>query len=257
MKVVILAGGFGTRISEESVNRPKPMIEIGNMPILWHIMKEYSYYGFNEFIICCGYKQHIIKEFFANYYLHKSDITFNFESDNSVQIHSNYSEPWKVTVVDTGLNTMTGGRIKRIQKYIGNETFMLTYGDGVSDVDISKLVEYHKKNKKLATLTAINVGQRFGVIGMNKDNQITEFREKSTNDESVINGGYMVLEPEVFNYIDGDSTIFEKNPLENLAKDNQLMAYIHNGFWKCMDTQRDYLELQSMWEDGSAKWKKW
>lgn len=257
MKVVILAGGFGTRISEESVNRPKPMIEIGNMPILWHIMKEYSYYGFNEFIICCGYKQHMIKEFFANYYLHKSDITFNFESDNSVQIHSNYSEPWKVTVVDTGLNTMTGGRIKRIQKYIGNETFMLTYGDGVSDIDISKLLEYHKKNKKLATLTAINVGQRFGVIGMNKEHQITEFREKSTTDESVINGGYMVLEPEVFNYIDGDSTIFEKDPLENLAKDNQLMAYIHNGFWKCMDTQRDYLELQSMWEDGSAKWKKW
>lgn len=257
MKVVILAGGFGTRISEESVNRPKPMIEIGGMPILWHIMKSYSAHGFNEFVICCGYKQHIIKDFFANYFLHTSDVTFDFANNNSIQIHNKYAEPWKVSVVDTGLNTMTGGRIKRIKNYIGNETFMLTYGDGVCDINMNKLVEYHKQHGKLATLTAVNVGQRFGVLGIDNDNSIEEFREKDSSDESVINAGYMVLEPEVFNYIDGDETVFEKAPLEKLAHEGQLMAYKHDGFWKCMDTQRDYMELQSMWEGGNAKWKSW
>lgn len=257
MKVVILAGGFGTRISEESVNRPKPMIEIGGMPILWHIMKSYSSHGFNEFVICCGYKQHIIKDFFANYFLHTSDVTFDFANDNSIQIHNKYAEPWKVSVVDTGLNTMTGGRIKRIKNYIGNEAFMLTYGDGVCDIDMNKLIEYHKQHGKLATLTAVNVGQRFGVLGIGNDNSIEEFREKDSSDESVINAGYMVLEPEVFDYIDGDETVFEKEPLEKLAHSGQLMAYKHDGFWKCMDTQRDYMELQSMWEGGNAKWKSW
>lgn len=257
MKVVLLAGGFGTRISEESANRPKPMIEIGNKPILWHIMKSYSANGFNDFIICCGYKQHMIKEFFANYYLHHSDITFDFKNDNNIEIHSNCSEPWTVTVVDTGLNTMTGGRIKRIQKYIGDEPFMLSYGDGVCDVDMNKLLEYHRSHGKLATLTAVNVGQRFGVLGMSANNQIEEFREKSTTDENVINGGYMVLEPKVFDFIEGDSTVFEKEPLERIAREGQLMAYMHRGFWKCMDTQRDLYELQNMWESGNAKWKKW
>lgn len=257
MKVVILAGGFGTRISEESVNRPKPMIEIGGMPILWHIMKSYSAHGFHEFVICCGYKQHMIKDFFANYFLHTSDVTFDFANNNAIEIHSKHAEPWKVSVVDTGLNTMTGGRIKRVKEYIGNEPFMLTYGDGVCDIDMNKLLEYHRANGKLATLTAINVGQRFGVLGLNEDGRIEEFREKDSMDESVINGGYMVLEPQVLDYIEGDSTVFEKAPLEQLASDGQLMAYRYDGFWRCMDTQRDYMDLQKMWEDGTAKWKQW
>jgi glucose-1-phosphate cytidylyltransferase len=257
MKVVLLAGGFGTRISEESATRPKPMIEIGNMPILWHIMKIYSSYGFNDFIICCGYKQKMIKDFFVNYYLHNCDVSFDFSQGNKIQVHSCFSEPWKVTVVDTGLNTMTGGRIKRIQKHVGNETFMLTYGDGVSNVNIEELVKYHKSHGKIATLTAINVGQRFGVLGMGDNNQINDFREKADADESVINGGFMVLEPQVFNYIDDDTTVFEKKPLEKLAKEGQLIAYMHKGFWKCMDTQRDLMELQKMWEDGNAEWKLW
>lgn len=257
MKVVILAGGFGTRISEESVNRPKPMIEIGGMPILWHIMKSYSAHGFHEFVICCGYKQHIIKDFFANYFLHTSDVTFDFVNNNAVEIHCKHAEPWKVSVVDTGLNTMTGGRIKRVKDYIGGETFMMTYGDGVCDIDMNNLLDYHRANGKLATLTAINVGQRFGVLGLGEDNSIEEFREKDSMDESVINGGYMVLEPQVLDYIDGDETVFEKKPLERLAAEGQLMAYKHDGFWKCMDTQRDYMELQKLWEGGNAPWKKW
>ncbi|WP_312612952.1 glucose-1-phosphate cytidylyltransferase [Oscillibacter sp.] len=257
MKVVILAGGFGTRISEESVNRPKPMIEIGGMPILWHIMKSYSAHGFHEFVICCGYKQHIIKDFFANYFLHTSDVTFDFADNNAIEIHCKHAEPWKVSVVDTGLNTMTGGRIKRVKDYIGGETFMMTYGDGVCDIDMNKLLDYHRANGKLATLTAINVGQRFGVLGLGEDGRIEEFREKDSMDESVINGGYMVLEPQVLDYIEGDATVFEKAPLERLAAEGQLMAYKHDGFWKCMDTQRDYMELQGMWEDGTAKWKQW
>ena len=257
MKVVILAGGFGTRISEESHLKPKPMVEIGEKPILWHIMKEYSKYGFNEFIICLGYKAYAIKEFFADYYLHTSDVTFDI-ANNEMIVHNNYAEPWKVTLVDTGLNTMTGGRIKRIQKYIGNETFMLTYGDGVSDVDIKKLAEFHKAHGKIATMTAVNAGQKFGVLQMNEKDNIVSFREKNINDGSWINGGYMVLEPKVFDYIEnGDSTIFEKEPLEKLAKDGELKAFRHTGFWKYMDTLRDKKQLEELWESGNAPWKVW
>lgn len=256
MKVVILAGGFGTRISEESHLKPKPMVEIGEKPILWHIMKEYSHYGYNEFVICLGYKAHSIKEFFADYFLHTSDVTFDL-AKNEMTVHDNFAEPWKVTLVDTGLNTMTGGRIKRIQKYVGNETFMLTYGDGVSDVDINKLVDFHKKNKKIATLTAINVGQKFGVLDINQNNEINSFREKDTKDGALINGGYMVLEPEIFDYIEGDSTVFEKEPLEAVAKKGELVAYKHDGFWKCMDTLRDKNELEKMWNTNNALWKVW
>lgn len=257
MKVVILAGGYGTRISEESHLRPKPMIEIGGYPILWHIMKIYSYYGFNEFIICCGYKGYMIKEYFADYYLHRSDITFDFANNNEMIIHNNVAEPWKVTLIDTGLDTMTGGRLKRIQKYIGNEQFMLTYGDGVSDVDISRLVEFHNKNKKIATLTAIQPGGRFGVLDIGENNEISSFSEKSKEDGGWINGGFMVLEPEVFDYIEGDETYFEREPLENLAKEGQLSAYQHDGFWQCMDTQRDKNLLEELWKNNEAKWKVW
>lgn len=257
MKVVLLAGGFGTRISEESHLKPKPMIEIGGQPILWHIMKIYSSFGFKEFIICAGYKQHIIKEYFADYFLHTSDVTFDFTNNNEMIIHHNSAEPWKVTIVDTGLNTMTGGRVKRIQKYIGDETFMLTYGDGVSDVDVAKLVEFHKNHGKLATMTAVTVGQRFGVLDIDKAGSISSFREKNDMDGGVINGGYMVLEPKIFDYIAGDRTVFEKEPLEKVAKDEQLMAYRHNGFWQCMDTQRDKMQLEELWESGKAPWKIW
>lgn len=257
MKVVILAGGFGTRISEESHLRPKPMIEIGDMPILWHIMKIYSHYGYNDFIICCGYKAYMIKEYFADYYLHRSDITFDFSDNNKMEVHNNFAEPWKVTLVDTGLNTMTGGRVKKIQKYIGNEPFMLTYGDGVCDVNIEKLVEFHKSHGKIATMTAINVGQRFGVLDIDDNNSINSFREKSTTDGSLINGGFMVLNPEIFDYIEGDSTVFEKQPLESVANKGQLMAYKHDGFWQCMDTQRDKQQLEELWLSGKAPWRKW
>lgn len=257
MKVVLLAGGFGTRISEESHLKPKPMIEIGGKPILWHIMKEYSYYGFNEFIICAGYKQHVIKEWFANYYLHNSDITFDFANNNEMIVHNNVSEPWKVTVVDTGLNTMTGGRIKRIQPYVNNETFMLTYGDGVSNVNIKDLLEFHKKGGKIATMTAVNVGQQFGVLEIDKSGTINKFREKSDSDGGVINAGYMVLEPQIFDYIRGDSEVFEKTPLETVAAEGQLMAYMHRGFWKCMDTQRDKQQLEKLIESGQAPWMVW
>ena len=243
MKVVILAGGFGTRISEESHLRPKPMIEIGEKPILWHIMKIYSHYGFNDFIICAGYKQHVIKEWFANYFIHNSDITFDFTQGNKVIVHDEFSEPWKVTVVDTGLNTMTGGRIKRIKKFVGNETFMMTYGDGVSDVDVNKLLKFHKSHNKLATITAVNAGQKFGVLDISTDNSIISFREKNDTDGSLINAGYMVLEPDVFDYIDGDETVFEKEPLENLAKSNNLMAYKHGGFCNFMYNKRDNIIL--------------
>lgn len=258
MKVVILAGGFGTRISEESQYRPKPMVEIGGQPILWHIMKIYSHFGYNEFIICAGYRQHMIKEYFADYFLHTSDITFDFTGGkDDVIVHHNSSEPWKVTVVDTGLNTMTGGRIKRIQKYVDNESFMLTYGDGVSNVNIDKLVKFHKSHSKIATLTAVNVGQRFGVLGINNDDIITSFREKKDNDGASISGGFMVLEPEVFDYIDGDDTVFEQKPLEKMAEKGQLMAFRHGGFWQCMDTQRDKMQLEEMWKTGEAPWKLW
>lgn len=257
MKVVILAGGYGTRISEESHLKPKPMLEIGDKPILWHIMKEYSYYGFHEFIICCGYKQNIIKEWFANYYLYNSDITFDFTANNEMTVHNNLAEPWKVTLVDTGLNTMTGGRIKRIQRYVGNEPFMLTYGDGVSDINISDLVKYHNSHGKIATLTAASVGSRFGVLDISEDKVITSFREKNIIDDSKINIGYMVLESEIFNYISGDDTVFEKEPLEAVARKGELMAYMFNGYWQCMDTKREMDKLNQLWNSGNAPWKKW
>lgn len=256
MKVVILAGGFGTRISEESHLKPKPMIEIGEQPILWHIMKQYSHYGFHDFVICLGYKAYVIKEYFSDYFLHTSDITFDL-ANNKMTVHNNFSEPWKVTLVDTGLNTMTGGRVKRIQEYIGDEPFMLTYGDGVSDVDINKLVAFHKSHGKIATMTAINAGQRFGVLEVGGDNTIRAFREKSKDDGSLINGGFMVLNPEIFQYIAGDSTVFEKEPLETVANMGELMAYKHDGFWHCMDTQRDKMRLEEMWASGHAPWKVW
>ncbi len=257
MKVVILAGGYGTRISEESYLRPKPMIEIGGKPILWHIMKEYSYYGFNEFVICCGYKQHVIKEWFADYYLHNSDVTFDFTENNKMIVHSNVTEPWKVTLVDTGLDTMTGGRVKRVQKYVGNETFMLTYGDGVSDIDIAELYRYHKEKKKWATLTAVNIEQRFGVMDIDDENRITSFREKDSGNGNRINAGYMVLEPQVFTLIQNDATVFEKEPLIKLAGMGELTAYQHDGFWQCMDTKREKEKLEELWETGKAPWKVW
>ncbi len=257
MKVVILAGGFGTRISEESILKPKPMVEIGGKPIIWHIMKYYSSFGFHDFIICGGYKQHVIKEWFADYYLHTSDITFDFAKGGEMTVHKNYSEPWKVTVVDTGLNTMTGGRVKRIKKYVGKEPFMLTYGDGVSNVNLHALLEFHKNHGKVATMTAVNIGQQFGVLEIDKQGTIHRFREKQDRDGSVINGGYMVLNPEVFDYIEGDSTVFEKEPLEKLASEGNLKAYQHTGFWKCMDTTRDRNQLEEMLAKGEAPWKVW
>lgn len=257
MKVVILAGGFGTRISEESYLKPKPMIEIGGKPILWHIMKEYSYYGCREFIICCGYKQHVIKEWFANYYLYNSDVTFDFTKENHMEVHANVAEPWKVTLVDTGLGTMTGGRIKRIQPYVKDEVFMVTYGDGVSDVNIGELMEFHKSHGKMATMTAVNVGQQFGILDIDQDGRVSKFREKSKLDGGVINAGYMVLNPEIFDYIEGDCTVFERDPIERAAADGQLMAYRHYGFWKCMDTQRDKQMLEEMIGSGDAPWMRW
>ena len=256
MKVVILAGGFGTRISEESHLKPKPMIEIGEKPILWHIMKHYSQYGYNEFVICLGYKQYVVKEFFADYFLHTSDVTFDL-ANNSMKVHNNYAEPRKVTLIDTGLHTMTGGRVKRIREYVGNEPFMLTYGDGVSDIDLKALEEFHRAHGKIATISAVNVGQRFGVLDMDGTGQINSFREKNDNDGGVINGGFMIMNPEVFDYIEGDTTVLEREPLENLAKNGELMAFHHTGFWKCMDTQRDKMQLEDMWASGKAPWKTW
>ncbi|MBM6761412.1 glucose-1-phosphate cytidylyltransferase [Megamonas hypermegale] len=256
MKVVLLAGGLGTRISEESQYKPKPMIEIGGKPILWHIMKEYSNYGYNEFIICAGYKQHLIKNYFANYYLQGSDITFDFSNGNTLKIHNNNVEPWKVTIVDTGLNTMTGGRIKRIKDYVNNETFMLTYGDGVCDVNINELEKFHRSHGKICTLTAVKPEGRFGILDL-VDNNVMSFREKNKQDVGYINGGYMVLEPEIFEYIDNDNTTFEKEPLEKIADNGQLMAYKHNGFWQCMDTLRDKIKLEKLWDENKAPWKVW
>ena len=225
--------------------------------MLWHIMKIYSYYGFNEFIICCGYKGYMIKEYFADYYLHRSDVTFDFTNNNEMIVHNNVAEPWKVTLIDTGIDTMTGGRIKRIEKYIGDEPFMLTYGDGVSDVNVRKLMDFHNKNKKIVTITAIQPGGRFGVLDIGRDNEIKSFTEKSKEDGGWINGGFMVLEPDIFNYIHGDKTYFEREPLENLAKKGQLSAYKHKGFWQCMDTQRDKNLLEELWKNNMAKWKVW
>lgn len=257
MKVVLLAGGYGTRISEESYLKPKPMIEIGGMPILWHIMKEYAYYGHNEFIICAGYKQHVIKEWFADYFLHTSDITFDFRSGNKMIVHNQHTEPWVVTVVDTGLNTMTGGRIKRIQPYVGDESFLMTYGDAVCDVNIEKLVEFHKQHGKIATLTAVMMEQSKGVLNIDGKNAVRSFREKSMKDSAPINAGYMVLNPEIFDYIEGDETVFEKKPLEALAGQGELMSYIHKGYWQCMDTKREKDLLEEFWQSEEAPWKVW
>lgn len=258
MKVVLLAGGFGTRISEESQFKPKPMIEIGGMPILWHIMKEYAYYGHTEFIICAGYRQEYIKEWFANYFLHNSDVTFDYrDGKNEMTVHISHCEPWKVTVVDTGYNTMTGGRIKRVQKYVGDESFFMTYGDGVCDVDINKLLEFHKSHGKIATLTAVKLKQEKGVLNIGGDNAVKSFREKNIADGAPINAGYMVLQPEIFNYLKDDSTIFEKEPLERLVEEGELMSYIHTGFWQCMDNIREKNMLEKLLASGEAPWKKW
>jgi len=257
MKSVILAGGFGTRISEESHLIPKPMIEIGGLPILWHIMKSYSYYGHTDFIICAGYKQHIIKEYFANYYLHRSDVTFDFSSNGHMTIHNNVAEPWNVTIVDTGLNTMTGGRVKRVQKHIGDEPFMLTYGDGVSDVDINALIDFHKKNGKIATLTTIQPEGRFGIADIDETSKLRAFREKDREDSGWINGGFMVLNPDIFDYIEGDDIILERYPLETLASEGELMAYKHHGFWMCMDTLRDKQKLEELIDLNAAPWVRW
>lgn len=257
MKVLILAGGMGTRLAEETSIIPKPMVEIGGHPILWHIMKIYSRYGYNDFIILLGYKGYIIKEYFANYFLHRSDVTFDLEK-NQMTIHEQHCEPWKVTLIETGLNTMTGGRVLRAKKYVGNEPFMLTYGDGVSDVNIKELVDFHSSHGKLATMTSVQPEGRFGALVSKPDGQITSFMEKPAGDGAWINAGFFVLQPEVFDYIkEGDATIFERAPLEQLAKDGELYTYKHTNFWKCMDTLRDKQQLQEMWDKGTAQWKGW
>ena len=258
MKTVLLAGGFGSRIAEESVTRPKPMIEIGGMPILWHIMKEYAYYGHTEFIICAGYKQEYIKEWFSNYFIHNSDVSFDFRNGkNEVTVHHSKLEPWKVTVVDTGYNTMTGGRIKRIQEYVEGEPFFMTYGDGVCDVDVNKLLEFHKNHGKIATLTAVKLTQDKGVLNIGGDNAVKSFREKNINDGTPINAGYMVLQPEIFDYLTDDSCVFEKEPMYQLVKNRQLMSYIHTGFWQCMDNVREKEMLEKLLLNNAAPWKKW
>lgn len=257
MKIVILAGGYGTRISEESHLKPKPMIEIGGKPILWHILKIYSHYGFNDFIICLGYKAYSIKEYFANYFLHESDVTFDFTNHNQMVTHSHSAEPWKVTLVNTGLDTMTGGRIKRVGKFIGNEPFMMTYGDGVSDVNIPQLLEFHKKHGKLATLTSIQPAGRFGALDLDNADKIMGFKEKPKGESGWINGGFMVLDPKVLDLIKDDSTVFEKEPLENLASSGNLFAFKHDGFWQPMDTLRDKTHLEELWTSGKAPWKIW
>lgn len=258
MKAVLLAGGFGSRISEESYFKPKPMIEIGQMPILWHIMKEYSYYGVNEFVICAGYKQYYIKEWFANYFVHSSDIIFDYtEGKNEMIVKANHCEPWRVAIVDTGLNTMTGGRIKRIKDYVGGEPFFMTYGDGVCDVDISELLKFHQSHGKIATLTAVLQDQSKGVLDIAGDNAVKSFREKKQSDGAPINAGYMVLNPEIFDYIEGDKTVFEKEPLEKLANEGQLMSYMHKGFWQCMDNIREKEMLEKLIAAKKAPWMKW
>lgn len=256
MKVLILAGGLGSRLSEETVLKPKPMVEIGGKPILWHIMKIYSFYGFNEFVILLGYKGNVIKEYFANYYLHQSDVTFDMK-DNEMQVLNNSSEPWKVTLIDTGLNTMTGGRIKRVQKYIGNETFMLTYGDGVSNVNIRNLVKFHHSHNKFITMTSVQPDGRFGALVLNENNEVVQFQEKVKGDGQWINGGFFVCEPEVLNYIYDDATVFERDPLERLAWEKQLVAFKHTDFWKPMDTLRDKMALEEMIAKRKAPWMLW
>ena len=257
MKVVILAGGYGTRISEETIIKPKPMVEIGGKPILWHIMKIYSYYGHNDFVILLGYKGYYIKEYFANYFLHQSDITINLQT-NKMEVHNNTSEPWKVTLVDTGLDTMTGGRIKRAKKHIGKETFLLTYGDGVSDVDINDTIKLHKKHGKSLTMTAIQPEARFGNLDIDDSLNVKSFIEKPKNEGGWINGGFFVCEPKIFDYLSEDeSCVFEQVPLQNLAQDGELYAYKHYGFWQCMDTLRDNQKLNALWYENKAPWKVW
>ncbi|MFA6054899.1 MAG: glucose-1-phosphate cytidylyltransferase [Thermodesulfovibrionales bacterium] len=256
MKVILLAGGFGTRISEESHLRPKPMIEIGDKPLIWHIMKTYSYYGFNDFIVCLGYKGYIIKEYFANYFLHQSDITIDLDK-NRIEAHDSKAEPWKITLVDTGLNTLTGGRIKRVRKYLNKNTFMLTYGDGVGDIDIRRLLDFHKNHGKYATITAVQPPGRFGSMNLGDGDNVLSFQEKPKGDNAWINGGFFVLEPQVMDYIEGDETLWEKEPLERLAKDGQLLAYKHYGFWKPMDTLRDKTELENLWNSEKSPWNVW
>ncbi len=256
MKVVILAGGFGTRLSEETTVKPKPMVKIGEKPILWHIMKIYSTYGFNEFIICLGYKGYVIKEYFANYYLHQSDVTFDLK-DNSAEIHQNHSEPWKVTLVETGLNTMTGGRLLRVKDYIGDNRFMMTYGDGVANIDIAKLIEHHNFSNQIATLTAAQPSGRFGALKIEQNAIVSSFKEKPSGDGNWVNAGFFVLEPEIFNYLDNDDTIFERSPLQNLAHENQLKAFKHDDFWMPMDKLSDKMDLEKMWNNNQAPWKIW
>lgn len=256
MKVVLLAGGLGTRLSEETVLKPKPMVEVGGMPLLWHIMKIYAAHGFNDFIVCLGYKGYIIKEYFANYFLHRSDVTIDM-SNNSIKVHDSYAEPWKITLVDTGNDSMTGGRIKRIQPHVGNEPFMLTYGDGVGDVNITELVKFHKEHGKYCTVTAVQPSGRFGALNITQDQKVESFMEKPKGDGAWINGGFFVCQPEVFNYILNDQTIFEKDPMENIATEGQMKAFKHSGFWKPMDTLRDKQELEEDWSNNRAKWKIW
>lgn len=256
MKVVILAGGKGTRLIEETTNMPKPMVEIGGKPILWHIMKTYSHYGFNDFIICLGYKGYVIKEYFANYFLHSSDVTIDL-GKNKTDMFGSKAEPWKITLIDTGLETLTGGRIKRIEKYVGNKTFMLTYGDSVGDINIKELIKLHRKQGKYVTITAVQQAGRFGALQVSNSGSVKSFSEKPKGDGAWINGGFFVLEPEIFNYIKDDLVMWEHKPLETLARLNQLNAYKHNGFWKCMDTLRDKIELESLWNEGTPPWKIW
>lgn len=258
MKVVLFAGGLGTRISEETDIRPKPMVEIGGKPVLWHIMKSYSHYGFNDFIICLGYKGYVIKEYFMNYFLHNSDITVDL-GNNKLEIHDTNAEAFKVTLVETGLNTKTAGRLKKVQKYIGNDDFMLTYGDGVSDININELLAFHKSHGKIATVSAIQMDARFGGMDLGKNGEVVSFREKAKDESKWINGGFFVLKPEVFKFLGGDmdDMMWEDEPLENLTNEHQLVAYQHKGFWKCMDALRDKLELEELWKTGNAKWKVW
>ncbi|HEX9907890.1 MAG TPA: glucose-1-phosphate cytidylyltransferase [Thermoplasmata archaeon] len=256
MKVVILAGGLGSRISEESMVRPKPMIEIGGKPILWHIMKTYSHFGFRDFVICLGYRGYMISEYFAHYHLHMSDLTVNLEN-NAIEIHRSSSEPWKVTLIDTGETSMTGGRIKRIKPYVDNQTFMLTYGDGLSNIDLKKLLEFHRSHGKSATLTAVKPPGRFGLLSLEGQDRVRTFSEKPAGDGDYMNGGFFVCEPKVFDYLAGDTTIWEREPLERLATDGELMAYKHDSFWAALDTLRDKNQLEAMWNSGKAPWRVW
>lgn len=257
MKTVILAGGLGTRIAEENSVNPKPMVEIGGQPILWHIMKYYSHFGFNDFIICCGYKGHMIKEYFADYYLHRSDVTFDFTNGNGMTVHSNVAEPWKVTLVDTGLNTQTGGRVRRVRKYVGDERFFLTYGDGVGDIDLHALGQFHEAAGGVVTISAVQPGGRFGVLDFDEGDRLRGFREKAQADGGWINAGFMVVEPGIFDYLDGDDAVLEQAPFARISGEGKMAAYRHYGYWQCMDTQRDRGFLEQRWQSGSAPWKVW